>query len=463
MLATALVALNQTIVATAVPSVVEDIGGFESFPWLFSVYLLLQAISTPIFGRVSDVLGRKPVMLAGISLFMAGSILCGVAWSMPSLIVFRALQGLGAGAVLPMTNTIAGDVHSPAERAKVQGYLASMWATSAALGPTTGGLISQYASWRWIFWINVPLGIVAVAVFRRSFDERRAQRKRPPIDYFGAALLTGGCALVILCLLGGGHEWAWDSALSIAILTGGVVLLAAFLAVERRVLAPVLPLWVFTRRVLLASSLVASCVGAVLIGLGAYVPTFAQGVLGASPIFAGLALAPLSFGWPVAAALSGRLYLRLGFRLTGLVGCLFVASGTVLVTVAVEVTSLPLLAGACFVVGGGIGMVAVPALIAAQSSVETTERGLVTGHNLFFRALGGALAIAGFGAVANASLGSGRAAAAPTSPELADAAGAVFHWVMAVSVFMVGAVALMPGRTSPRRRVARSSLQPRRD
>jgi EmrB/QacA subfamily drug resistance transporter len=457
MLATALVALNQTIVATAVPSVVDDLGGFESFPWLFSVYLLVQAISTPIYGRVSDTLGRKPVMLAGISLFMAGSILCAVAWSMPVLIMFRALQGLGAGAVLPMTNTIAGDVYGLAERAKVQGYLASMWATSAALGPTLGGLLSQYATWRWIFWINIPVGLVAVVIFRRSFDELQTQRKSPPIDYPGAALLSGGCALIILCLLEGGDEWAWTSALSIAILTGGVVLLAAFVAVERRVLAPILPLWVFTRRVLLASSLVASCVGAVLIGLGAYVPTFAQGVLGASPIIAGLTLATLSFGWPAAAALSGRLYLRIGFRLTGLIGCVFVVSGTVLVTIAVEVTSLPLLAGACFVVGGGIGMVAVPALIAAQSSVKTAERGLVTGQNLFFRALGSALAVAGFGAVANASLGSGEAAAAPTGSELAAAAGPIFHWVIVVAIIMVGGVALMPGRSRPRRRSAPSA------
>ncbi|MCW2605324.1 MAG: putative transporter, partial [Frankiales bacterium] len=207
MLSTALVALDSTIIATAVPSVVDDLGGFAQFPWLFSVYLLAQAVSTPVYGRLADVLGRKPVMLAGIGLFLVGSVLCAVAWSMPALIVFRAVQGLGAGAVLPMSNTIAGDVYTLAERAKVQGYLASVWGISAVVGPTLGGVFSEYVSWRWIFWINLPLGAVALLVLRKRFTEQ-APTTRGSIDYLGAGLLSSGCTLLILGLLEGGEAWA---------------------------------------------------------------------------------------------------------------------------------------------------------------------------------------------------------------------------------------------------------------
>ncbi|GAB2934409.1 MDR family MFS transporter [Rhodococcus aerolatus] len=442
MLSTALVALDSTIIATAVPSIVADLGGFSQFPWLFSVYLLAQAVSTPIYGRLADLLGRKPVMLGGIGLFLLGSLLCGVAWSMPALIVFRALQGLGAGAVLPMSITIAGDVYTLAERAKVQGYLASVWGVSAVVGPTLGGVFSEYLSWRWIFFVNVPLCLVAATVLSRTFREQ-VTRVRNAIDYPGAALLSTGCALLILGLLEGGQAWAWGSAPSVAVLAVGVALVVGFVLVERRVAAPILPLWVFTRRVLLASSLAAVGVGAVVLGLTSYVPTFAQGVLGAGPVTAGFALATLTVGWPLSAALSGRLYLRIGFRLTALLGSGLAVAGTLLVALAGRGSSLLELAGACFVVGAGLGLVASPTLIAAQSSVGWSERGVVTGSNLFARSLGSALAVAVLGAVANAVLGS----AAPVGPVLADASTAVFVGVVVAAVAMVGAVALMPGRT----------------
>jgi multidrug resistance protein len=423
-----------------VPSIVSDLGGFSQFPWLFSIYLLAQAISTPIYGRVADVLGRKPVMLTGIGLFLLGSILCGVAWSMPALIVFRAVQGLGAGAVLPMSNTIAGDVYNLAERAKVQGYLASVWGISAVVGPTLGGVFSEYTTWRWIFWINIPLSLVAMTVLQRTFSEQ-VVRKRGAIDYPGAALLSTGCALLILGLLEGGEAWSWLSVPSFVALVGGAALVAGFVAVERRVPSPILPLWVFTRRVLVASSLAAVAVGAVVLGLTSYVPTFAQGSLGAGPIVAGFTLATLTVGWPLSAGLSGRLYLRIGFRRTALLGSLLAVLGTVLVTVVTASGSgLPELAAACFVVGTGLGLVASPTLIAAQSSVGWSERGVVTGNNLFSRSLGSALAVAAFGAVANAVLGN----ETPTGLVLKHASTSVFAGVAIVAVAMIGAVALMP-------------------
>ncbi|HEY3248458.1 MAG TPA: MFS transporter, partial [bacterium] len=197
MLATALVAIDSTIIATAVPSIVRDIGGFAEFPWLFSIYLLAQAVSVPVYGKLSDLFGRKPVVLWGIGLFLIGSIMCGVAWSMAVLIAFRVVQGLGAGAIMPTTITIVGDLYSVEERAKVQGYIASVWGVSSVVGPTLGGVFSEYVSWRWIFFINIPLCLLAGGVIMRAFNER-VERSRPSIDYRGAALLTTGLTLVIL-------------------------------------------------------------------------------------------------------------------------------------------------------------------------------------------------------------------------------------------------------------------------
>jgi len=320
MLATSLVALDSTIVATAVPSIVADLGGFSQFPWLFSVYLLAQAVSVPVYGKLSDLFGRKPIMLFGIGLFLLGSILCGFAWSMPALIAFRAVQGLGAGAVQPMSITIAGDIYTLAERAKAQGYLASVWAMSAVVGPTLGGLFAQYLTWRWIFFVNIPLCALAAWMLIRRFHETVRPRVRRRIDYLGSVTLTAGCTLIILGLLEGGQAWAWNSVTSVLVLASGAVLIAIFIAVQRRAADPVLPLWIFSRRVLLASAVVALLVGAVLLGLTTYVPTFVQVVLGTGPLVAGFALATLTIGWPISAALSGRFYLRLGFRTTALIG-----------------------------------------------------------------------------------------------------------------------------------------------
>jgi len=214
MLSTSLVALDSTIVATAVPSIVSDLGGFSQFPWLFSVYLLAQAVSVPVYGKLADMFGRKPVMLFGIGLFLFGSILCGFAWSMPALIAFRAVQGLGAGAVQPMSVTIAGDIYTLAERAKAQGYLASVWAISAVVGPTLGGLFAQYLTWRWIFFVNIPLCALAAWMLVRRFHES-VTRVKHRIDYLGSISLTAGCTLLILGLLEGGQAWAWNSATSI--------------------------------------------------------------------------------------------------------------------------------------------------------------------------------------------------------------------------------------------------------
>ena len=443
MLSTGLVAIDSTIIATAVPSIVSNLGGFSQFPWLFSVYLLAQAVSVPIYGKLADIFGRKPIMLFGIGLFFAGSVLCGVAWAMPALIAFRAVQGLGAGAVGPMSMTIVGDLFTTAERAKVQGYLASVWGMSAVIGPTLGGVFSEYVSWRWIFFVNVPLCLLATTMLVRNFKERVEHRSHQ-LDYLGATLLATGCTLLILGLLEGGEAWAWTSPISAAVLGAGAILLVAFVFVERRAVEPVLPLWVFSRRLLLTSSLVGLGVGAVLIGLTSYVPTFVQGVLGTGPLVAGFALATLTVGWPITASQAGRAYLRLGFRTTALIGTVVTVIGTILTALLTADSNVYEVGAACFVVGAGLGFVAAPTLIAAQSSVGWSERGVVTGNNMFSRSIGSAVGVALFGAIANGTLGGSTDAA-----DLARASHFVFLAVAGLAVLMGLAVMAMPRAMAP--------------
>ncbi len=399
----ALVALDSTIIATAVPSIVRQLGGFSQFPWLFSVYLLTQAVTVPLYGKFADLRGRRPVLFFGIGVFLLGSVLCGVAWSMPALIAFRGLQGIGAGAVQPMTITIVGDLYSVPERARVQGYMASVWAVASVLGPTLGGVFAQYLSWRWIFFVNLPIGALATWLLWRHFAEN-VTRGRHRIDFTGAALLTTGCSLVILGLLEGGVAWAWGSWPSAVVFVVGAVLLISFVQVERRAVEPVLPLWVFRPRVLVGGNLAAAAVGALLIALSSYVPTYVQGVLGTGALVAGLALAALTIGWPLAAAYVGRVYVRLGFRDTALIGSAVVLLGAVLCMLLQSTSRVWQVAAACFVVGVGLGLTNVPTLVAVQSVVGWEHRGVVTATNMFTRALGSAVGVAIFGAVANATL-----------------------------------------------------------
>ncbi|WP_311211421.1 MULTISPECIES: MFS transporter [unclassified Arthrobacter] len=442
MLATGLVAIDATIVATAVPSIVEDIGGFASFPWLFSAYLLAQAVSVPVYAKLSDVVGRKPMILGGIGLFLLGSILCGLAWSMPALIAFRVLQGLGAGAVQPVAITIAGDIYTLAERAKVQGYLASVWAVSSVVGPTLGGVFASLGIWRGIFLINIPLCLLAGWMLLRTFHEE-VERTKHRIDYLGAGLLTVSLSLLILGALQGGQAWAWDSAISISVFAGGALLLVAFLLVERKAAEPVLPPWVVSRRLLATTAMISFGVGAVMLGLTSYVPTFLEGSLKTSPLLAGLALAALTIGWPISASQAGRLYLRIGFRNTGIIGITITVIGAAVLALTASTPNILLVAVACFIVGLGLGLVATPSLIAAQTSVEWNERGVVTGTNLFARSIGSSIGVAVFGAIANAIYANGPSGG-PDPQTTVSASTAVFVAVLVSAVLTVVAVVAMP-------------------
>ena len=439
MLSTALIAIDATIIATAVPSIVKDIGGFTEFPWLFSVYLLAQAVSVPIYGKLNDLFGRKPVILWGIGLFLIGSILCGLAWSIVPLIAFRVVQGLGAGAIAPTTITIIGDIYSVRERSKVQGYVASVWGISSVVGPTLGGVFSEWLDWRWIFLVNIPLCLLAGGMIFTKFHER-AELRRPVIDYRGAALLTAGLTLVVLGVLEGGQAWAWDSLTSLLVLSGGLALLVVFGFVERGAPAPILPLWVFRRRLLVTSGQLAVGVGAILLGLSSYVPVYVQEVLGYGPLVAGFALASLTLGWPISASQAGKVYLRVGFRMCALIGTSLVLLGTALLLLLDAGSSVWAVSAFCLLIGLGMGLTAAPTLIAAQSSVGWSERGVVTANNIFLRSLGSALGVAVFGAIANAIIGTG----AIDPARLTTAVHRIFIGMLLVAIVMVVLASLVP-------------------
>jgi len=436
MLSTGLVAIDSTILATAVPAVVEDLGGFTQFPWLFSVYLLAQAVSVPVYAKLADQVGRKPVLLFGVALFLLGSLLCGLAWGMGALIAFRAVQGLGAGAVQPVGMTIVGDIYSVAERAKVQGYLASVWAISAVVGPTLGGVFADYLSWRWIFFVNLPLGMAAAWMLWRRFSEDVAP-ERHRIDLAGSALLTGGGVLLLLALLEGGIRWAWSSSTSVGLFAVATALLVLFGVVERRAAEPVLPLWVFRHRVLVSAMLASLVVGVLIMGLSTYVPLYAQTVLGHGAVVAGFALAAMTLGWPIAASYAGRLYLTIGFRSTMLIGGVVGLAGAALLVGVDPGSSIVHLAVPCFVMGLGFGLVASPSVIAAQSSVTWQHRGVATGTTMFARSVGSAVGVAMFGAIANGVVTSrlGR-----TVPDLEHLTPGVLHPAVH-AVFVASAVA----------------------
>jgi len=442
MLSTGLVAIDSTVIATAVQSIVAGIGGFAEFPWLFSVYMLASAVTVPLYAKLADTIGRKPIMLFGIGAFLLGSVLAAAAWNMPSLIAFRAIQGLGAGAVLPMAITMVGDMYTLEERARVQGYMASVWAISAVVGPTLGGIFAQLDLWRGIFLINIPLCLAAAWMIWTRFQEK-VERRSHRIDCAGATLFTSALTLLILGVLQGGSAWGWASAPSVGVLGTGAVLLIVFVLVERRAAEPVLPFKLLARRLLLSTNLLGFCVGAGLIGLTEFVPTFLSVTTGAAPIVAGLALGALTIGWPIAATLAGRAYLRFGFRSTAVFGGTVLVLGTSALSMSTRYPSILLVAGICFVIGAGFGFSAVTTLVAAQSSVSWEERGVVTGTQMLFRSVGQALGAAVLGAVANGVIAA-HGGDEQNRATMTTAATSVFLAATGIAVLLLVAALSMP-------------------
>ncbi|MGP9723957.1 MFS transporter [Corynebacterium sp. AOP40-9SA-29] len=437
MLSSALMAVDATVLATAVPSIVDDLGEFSRYPWLFSGYLLAQAVTVPVFSKLADTYGRKPVILTGIGVFVLGSALAVAAPSMTVLILCRIIQGIGAGAVQPMGQTIAGDIYSVRERAKVQGYLASVWAISSMLGPLLGGLFSQYVSWRWIFVINIPLGLLAAVMVWRNFHEK-VERTRHRIDVEGALLLTLGLTMLLLGLLEGGEAWAWTSTASLVCFLGGVMVLAVFVLVERRAAEPVVNLHLLSRRLIVHAVVISAAIGAIVLGLTSFVPTYLERAAGATPVAAGIAVAALTIAWPLASANAGRIYVPHGFRASITLGTSIVMVGTVLLLLVVGQQNIWLIVAVALVMGAGMGFTAAPNVVAAQSSVGWSERAEVTGLTMFARSAGSAVAVAVYGTVSNAVYSGGGS--------VVDATTGVFYGVVVAAVVLLVAAWTLPRR-----------------
>src|SRR5437016_3638906 len=323
MLGMSLAALDTTIVGTAMPTIVGKLGGITLYSWVFSVYLLTSTTSVPIYGKLADLFGRKPVFLFGTTLFLIGSVASGASQSMEQLIVFRAIQGLGAGAVLPIVLTIIGDIFALEERARVQGLFSGVWATSSIVGPALGGLIVDHFSWRWVFYINIPFGLLSAFLLIIALKEN-VERKKHSIDYLGTVTLTGGITALLFAMLQGGATWAWTSVPSLSLFALSVALIALFLFQEARASEPILPLTLFTNRIITISSIGGVILGVVMFGITSYVPLFVQVVRGGTATSAGVTLGPLLLAWPIAAAFSGKIILRYGYRLTAVVAALLV-------------------------------------------------------------------------------------------------------------------------------------------
>ncbi|MET7704230.1 MFS transporter [Streptomyces sp. NPDC005485] len=405
MLAMALAALDSTIVSTAVPQIVGDLGGFSVFSWLFSGYLLAVTVTLPVYGKLSDTFGRKPVLVAGAGLFLVGSLLCATAWNMAALIAFRVVQGLGGGALQGTVQTLAADLYPLKERPKIQAKLSTVWATSAVAGPALGGVLATYADWRWIFLVNLPVGALALwLIVRHLHEPRRSAVRRPRIDWAGALAVFACGGVLLTALVQGGVAWAWLSAPSLALFGTGLVLVGVVVAVERRAAEPIIPGWVWRRRTIAAVNLALGALGLLMVAPTVFLPTYAQAVLGLAPIAAGFVLSVWTLSWPVAAALSQHVYRRIGFRNTAMLG---IGTATLLLL------AFPFLpypgepwqpALLMLLLGGALGLFQLPLIIGVQSTVGWDERGTTTASVLFCRQTGQTMGAALFGAVANGVL-----------------------------------------------------------
>lgn len=329
MLAMFMGAIEATIVSTAMPAIVGDLGGFSLYSWVFSSYLLMNAVTVLIYGKLSDLFGRKPILTFGIIVFLIGSILSGFAESMTMLIVFRFIQGFGAGAVTPIATTIVGDIYTKEERARIQGYLSSVWGISAISGPALGGLLVEYVSWRSVFWINIPLGILAIAGLWLFLDEK-VEKKKHKIDYRGAILLTFAISSLMIVLVEGGTKWAWASPQVISLVTVSFTALFFFIIQENRVPEPMMPFAIWNERSIVTANMASLATGVMLIGISSFLPAFVQGVMEKSPIVAGFTLTAMSIGWPIASTVAGRLLLVAGYRKTSVIGGIFLIFGSIM-------------------------------------------------------------------------------------------------------------------------------------
>jgi EmrB/QacA subfamily drug resistance transporter len=390
-------AVEATIVATAMPTIVADLGGFALFSWVFAAYLLAQAVTIPIYGRLADLYGRRRVFFAGAALFLLGSTLCGLAPSMLLLVAFRALQGLGAGAIMPVAQTVIGDIYLPAERAKIQGYLSSVWGFSAIVGPLLGAFIVEHLSWSLIFWINLPIGTAAIVLLAAFLPEEKLRRPHS-IDFAGAVLMALGVGTLIFTLLNASRLDWW----MLPLLCLSVFAVALLIAQERRSTEPLLPLGLWRNRIILAGNVGGLAIGATMMGTSAFLPTYVQGVIGHDAFAAGVVLAVLSIGWPIASTIAGQLMLVTSYRTTAVAGGILLLLGSVMLALIGH--SLVHAGVAATLIGAGMGLCNTTFTVSVQNAAIRSMRGIATASTVFMRMLGSSLGTAILGAVLNLRL-----------------------------------------------------------
>jgi EmrB/QacA subfamily drug resistance transporter len=407
MLTLFLVSMESTVVSTGMPTIVGQLGGLEAYSWVFTAFMLASTTTVPLYGKLSDLFGRRPIYAVSMAIFLFGSIMCGLAQTMPQLIAFRALQGIGAGGLLPLVFIIIGDLFSLEERARIQGLFSGVWGVSSLVGPLLGGFIVDRLSWQWVFLINIfPAPVAAALVWFAWIDRPRPQRgARPAIDYLGAVLLTSGAVALLLGLSDLGAPWAW------AAIGASVVLLAALVVVERRAADPVLPIGLFRERMFAVACGHGVLAGCAMFGSSAFVPLFVQGVQGTSATEAGAALTPMLLAWVFSSIIGTRLLLRVGYRSLALAGMVSLTAGALMLTqVSASTGRVPLMVYLALM-GFGMGF-SIPAfLIAVQSAVERRKLGTATSTLQFSRSIGGALGIGIMGAVLSSALAASLTAA----------------------------------------------------
>jgi EmrB/QacA subfamily drug resistance transporter len=404
MLGMLLAALDQTIVSTALPRITGDLGGLEHISWVISSYLLTATIGMPLYGKLGDLFGRKLLFQIAIAVFLVGSVLSGFSQSMTELIAFRAVQGLGAGGLLVLAMTIIGETVSPRERGRYQGYFGAMFGLSSVAGPLIGGFITDNLSWRWVFYVNLPLGILALVLVAAVLP-KGTRHEKPVIDWAGAALLTVTVLLIVLITTWGGVEYEWGSTLIVGLIAVAVVLLGVTIAVERKAAEPMLPVRLFRIPTFSVSTIVSFIVGVAMFGSIGFLPLYLQAVTGASATNSGLALFPMMGGVVISSVIAGRFITRTGkYKAWPVAGTAIATVGIVLLSTIGAHTSSLIVSAFMFVLGTGIGMVMQIMVMTAQNAVPLQNIGAATGTINFCREIGGCIGIAAFGAVFTSGL-----------------------------------------------------------
>ena len=418
-----LAALEATVVSAAMPTVIAQLGGLHIYSWVFSIYLLTSTVTVPLWGKLSDIYGRRNFYLAGIVVFLIGSMLSGQAHSMGSLIVYRAIQGFGAGALVPIGLTIIGDIYTLKERARMQGFFSGVWGLAGILGPLVGGFITDHWSWRWVFYINLPMGIIAFAVISTALIEPREIHKRASIDYGGALALTASITILLFVLLQGGGSQSWLSTKTIGLVTLSVILLLVFIKIQFKVPEPLLPPDLFRNRIFTSASVLNLTAGMAFYGTISFVPLFVQGVIGTTATEAGSILTPLLLGWVTCSVIGSRVILRIGYRPVVLAGGLMFTIGSVALMRMGLATDQHIVLINMGLIGCGMGLTVTTMLLAVQNSVPKNRLGISTSTIMFFRSIGGAIGVAIMGAILNTRMTKDLAIFSQTNKEAAAKLG----------------------------------------